>query len=195
MPFINNKKKEITCKIVYYGPGLSGKTTNIKDIHRRANPATRGDIISLETDTERTLFFDYMPLSLGKIRGYNIRLQLFTTPGQIFYQASRKLILKGVDGIVFVADSQEMRLASNEECWEDMLANLDEYGYRFEEIPTVIQYNKRDLPTALPVAELRAILNPNGLKDFSAIATKGIGTQETLKAVARMVLLKLKSGG
>lgn len=192
MSFINHSTREINCKIVYYGPGLCGKTTNLQCIYQRTNPNSKGKMISLATETERTLFFDFLPLSLGKIRGFKVRFHLYTVPGQVFYDASRKLILKGVDGIIFVADSQEERMDANLESLENLEYNLRQQGYEMDQIPMVIQYNKRDLPNAASLEELREELNPNGLPDFEACATDGTGVFETLKASAKLVLKKIK---
>ncbi len=196
MPFINYLSREITCKIVYYGPGLCGKTTNLQYIYNKTNPDAKGKMISLATETERTLFFDFLPLSLGEIRGFRTRFHLYTVPGQVFYNASRKLILQRVDGIVFVADSQIERMEANIESIENLKENLAEQGYDLDKIPYVIQYNKRDLPNAAPVEQLRALLNTKGVPDFEAVATKGLGVFDTLKAIAKLVLTELrKSGG
>ena len=195
MSFINYMAREINCKIVYYGPGLCGKTTNLQYIYKRTNPEAKGKMISLATETERTLFFDFLPLSLGEIRGFKTRFHLYTVPGQVFYDASRKLILKGVDGVIFVADSQLERLEANQESLDNLRTNLAEHGYSLEKIPYVIQYNKRDLPNALPTEELRQLLNPLGVLDFEASARTGQGVFETLKAVSKLVLTELKRGG
>jgi len=192
MPFINFATKEINCKIVYYGPGLSGKTTNIKWIYDHIKPENKGEMITLATETERTLFFDFVPIEVSNVRGFKVRFHLYTTPGQIIYQASRKLILKGVDGIVFVADSQEERHDANLDTLDDMIENLRDYEIDIEEIPLVFQYNKRDLPNILPVEKLRADLNRWNRPDFEAIATKGVGVLETFKEITRQVLKKLK---
>jgi signal recognition particle receptor subunit beta len=192
MSFINYASREINCKIVYYGPGLCGKTTNLQHIYQRTAPEAKGKMISLATETERTLFFDFLPLALGEIRGFRARFHLYTVPGQVFYDASRKLILKGVDGVVFVADSQELRLDANIESLENLKDNLEEQGYQLEQLPFVIQYNKRDLPDLTTVAELRELLNPRLVPDFEACARSGEGVFETLKAVARQVLLEMK---
>ncbi len=194
MSFINYSSREINCKIVYYGPGLCGKTTNLQYIFKRTNPEHRGKMISLATETERTLFFDFLPLSLGDIKGFKTRFHLYTVPGQIFYDASRKLILKGVDGIVFVADSQIERMDANIESFENMKENLKEQGYDLANIPYVMQYNKRDLPNVVPVAELKKVLNVDGVPDFEAVAATGGGVFETLKAVVKFVLIELKKG-
>ncbi len=195
MSFINYMAREINCKIVYYGPGLCGKTTNLQYIYDRTNPDAKGKMISLATETERTLFFDFLPLSLGEIRGFKTRFHLYTVPGQVFYDASRKLILKGVDGVVFVADSQIMRMEANMESVDNLQSNLIEQGYTLERIPYVVQYNKRDLPSIADVDELREMLNPDGVPDFEAVARTGVGVFETLKAVAKLVLTELKKGG
>ena len=192
MSFINYSSREINCKIVYYGPGLCGKTTNLQYIYKRTSPDAKGKMISLATETERTLFFDFLPLSLGDIRGFKTRFHLYTVPGQVFYDASRKLILKGVDGVVFVADSQIERIDANIESFENLKTNLKEQGYDINNVPTVIQYNKRDLPNISPMEELRGALNPNGTVDYEAVATTGVGVFETLKAIAKLVLVELK---
>ena len=180
MSFINYMAREINCKIVYYGPGLCGKTTNLQYIYERTNPDAKGKMISLATETERTLFFDFLPLSLGEIRGFKTRFHLYTVPGQVFYDASRKLILKGVDGVIFVADSQIERLEANQESMENLRTNLAEQGYSLEKIPFVIQYNKRDLPNTVPVEELRELLNPMRVPDYEANARAGNGAQYLL---------------
>jgi len=193
--FINYLSREINCKIVYYGPGLCGKTTNLQFIYNKTNPEAKGKMISLATETERTLFFDFLPLALGEIRGFKTRFHLYTVPGQVFYDASRKLILKGVDGVVFVADSQIARMEANIESLENLRTNLAEQGYSLDKVPYVIQYNKRDMPSIAPVEELRQLLNPTGIPDFEGIAPTGQGVFETLKAIARLVLTELKRGG
>jgi mutual gliding-motility protein MglA len=195
MSFINYMAREINCKIVYYGPGLCGKTTNLQYIYERTNPEAKGKMISLATETERTLFFDFLPLSLGEIRGFKTRFHLYTVPGQVFYDASRKLILKGVDGVIFVADSQIERLEANQESLDNLRTNLAEQGYSLEKIPFVIQYNKRDLPNTVPVEELRELLNATTVPDFEANARSGMGVFDTLKAVSKLVLTELKRGG
>lgn len=195
MSFINYSSREINCKIVYYGPGLCGKTTNLQYIYNKTNPDAKGKMISLATETERTLFFDFLPLSLGDIRGFKTRFHLYTVPGQVFYDASRRLILKGVDGVVFVADSQDARFEANIESLENLRGNLSDQGYDLEKLPYVVQYNKRDMPEVRTVEELRAELNPTNVPDFEAIAVKGDGVFETLKAVAKQVLTELKRGG
>ncbi len=192
MSFINYMAREINCKIVYYGPGLCGKTTNLQYIYNRTNPNAKGKMISLATETERTLFFDFLPLELGQIRGFKTRFHLYTVPGQVFYDASRKLILKGVDGIIFVADSQIERLEANQESVENLRTNLVEQGYNLDNIPYVMQYNKRDLPNCVDTAELRQLLNPRGVPDFEARARTGEGVFDTLKAVSKQVLTAMK---
>ena len=192
MSFINYSSREINCKIVYYGPGLCGKTTNLQFIYNKTNPDLKGKMISLATETERTLFFDFLPLALGQIRGFKTRFHLYTVPGQVFYDASRKLILKGVDGVVFVADSQIERMEANLESLDNLKVNLAEQGADLDETPYIVQYNKRDLPNAAPLEEIRKLLNPTGVPDFEACATVGQGVFETLKAVARSVLRELK---
>ncbi|ABS27937.1 ATP/GTP-binding protein [Anaeromyxobacter sp. Fw109-5] len=195
MSFINYSSREINCKIVYYGPGLCGKTTNLQYVYAKTNPDAKGKMISLATETERTLFFDFLPLSLGEIRGFKTRFHLYTVPGQVFYDASRKLILKGVDGVVFVADSQIERMEANLESVENLRVNLGEQGYDLDKIPYVVQYNKRDLPNVATVEELRRLINPRGVPEYQAVAPTGVGVFDTLKAVAKLVLTELKKGG
>lgn len=195
MSFINYAALEINCKLVYYGPGLCGKTTNLQYIYKRVNPDSKGKLISLATETERTLFFDFLPLNLGTIRGFKTRFHLYTVPGQVFYDASRKLILKGADGVVFVADSQVERMEANIESLQNMEFNLAEQGIKMDNIPLVFQYNKRDLLNIVTVEELQKTLNPKNLPWFEAIATQGIGVFETLKAISKLVLLELKKKG
>ena len=192
MSFINYMAREINCKLVYYGPGLCGKTTNLQYIYERTNPEAKGKMISLATETERTLFFDFLPLSLGEIRGFKTRFHLYTVPGQVFYDASRKLILKGVDGVIFVADSQIERTEANIESVENLRTNLAEQGYTLEKLPYVMQYNKRDLPGVVPVAEMYRTLNYKREPTFEAVATTGIGVFDTLKAVAKLILVELR---
>jgi signal recognition particle receptor subunit beta len=192
LTFINYVAREINCKIVYYGPGLGGKTTNLQHIYEMTSPENKGKMISLATETERTLFFDFLPIDLGQIRGFRTRFHLYTVPGQVFYDASRKLILKGVDGVVFVADSQEERLDANLESLSNLGGNLKEQGFDLARIPYVLQLNKRDLPGVIPVDELTKLLLVKGEPVFEAVATKGIGVPESLKAVARQVLVELR---
>jgi signal recognition particle receptor subunit beta len=195
MSFINYSSREINCKIVYYGPGLCGKTTNLQYVYAKTNPEAKGKMISLATETERTLFFDFLPLSLGEIRGFKTRFHLYTVPGQVFYDASRKLILKGVDGVVFVADSQIERMEANLESVENLRVNLAEQGYDLAKIPYVVQYNKRDLPNIATMEELHRLINPTNVPEFQAVAPTGVGVFDTLKAVAKLVLTELKKGG
>ena len=195
MLMINYASREINCKLVYYGPGLGGKTTNLEFVYHKVAPASRGKMISLATETERTLFFDFLPVDLGTIRGFKTRFHLYTVPGQVFYDASRKLILKGVDGVVFVADSQIARMEANLESMENLRNNLAEQGYSLDNIPFVIQYNKRDMPGVVPVDELRSQLNPKDVPEFEAIAPQGVGVFDTLKAVAKLVLQELRKAG
>ena len=195
MSFINYSSREINCKIVYYGPGLCGKTTNLQHIYTKTNPDLKGKMISLATETERTLFFDFLPLALGEIRGFKTRFHLYTVPGQVFYDASRKLILKGVDGVVFVADSQIERMEANLESLENLRVNLKEQGYELDKVPYVVQYNKRDLPNAAQLDEMKRVLNQTGVPDFEACATVGKGVFETLKSVAKGVIGELKNLG
>ena len=192
MTFINYAAREINCKIVYYGPGLCGKTTNLQYIYDRTNPAAKGKLISLATETDRTLFFDFLPLDLGTVKGFKTRFHLYTVPGQVFYDASRKLILKGVDGVVFVADSQVERMEANIESLDNLRQNLTEQGYNLDKIPYVVQYNKRDLPNSAPMDELKKLLNPTNVPEYEAVATTGVGVFDTLKAVAKLVLTELK---
>jgi signal recognition particle receptor subunit beta len=194
MSFINYSAKEINCKIVYYGPGLCGKTTNLNFVYKKTRPDSKGKMISLATETERTLFFDFLPLALGEVRGFKARFHLYTVPGQIFYDASRKLILKGVDGIVFVADSQVERMDANVESFENMKINLEEQGYSLDKIPYVVQYNKRDIANCVPVGEMKNVLNVDGVPDFEACATDGPGVFETLKGIVKLVLAELRKG-
>lgn len=191
MSTINYASREISCKIVYYGPGLCGKTTNIERVYAKVLPETRGKLISLATEMERTLFFDFLPVNLGTIRGFRTRFHLYTVPGQVYYNASRRLILKGVDGIVFVADSQVERLDATIASLQNLHENLAEYGYDPEQLPTVIQYNKRDLPNVLSVEDLRAQLNPRNVPEFEAVAVRGIGVFDTLKSVSKLVIKAL----
>ncbi|HZR31777.1 MAG TPA: ADP-ribosylation factor-like protein [Terriglobales bacterium] len=195
MSFINFAAREINCKIVYYGPGLGGKTTNLQFIYEKTGEQQKGKMISLATETERTLFFDFLPLDLGTVRGFKTRIHLYTVPGQVFYDASRKLILRGVDGVVFVADSQEERMDANVEALENLQENLKEHGYDFNRIPYVLQLNKRDLPNILPVETLKKDLLKKDEPVIEAVAFQGVGVFETLKAVAKQVLTELKQSG
>jgi len=194
MTFINYASREINCKIVYYGPGLCGKTTNLQYIYDSTAPQAKGKLISLATETDRTLFFDFMPLELGTVRGFKTRFHLYTVPGQVYYDASRKLILKGVDGVVFVADSQEERMDANIESLYNLEENLEAQGFDLQKIPYVLQLNKRDLPNVIPIDELSAELKKKGEPVYEAVATNGEGVFDTLKAVAKQVLTELRKG-
>ena len=191
MSMINYASREINCKLVYYGPGLGGKTTNLEYVYNKINPDTRGKLISLATEQERTLFFDFLPVDLGSIRGFKTRFHLYTVPGQVYYNASRRLILKGVDGIVFVADSQAERMDANIAAMENLYENLADYGYDPQKLPIVLQWNKRDLPNAVPLEEMHAQLNPTGLPEYEAVAVEGHGVFDTLKGVSKQVLKSL----
>jgi len=191
MSMINYASREINCKIVYYGTGLGGKTTNLEYIYSRVSPDTKGKMISLATETERTLFFDFLPIDLGEVRGFKTRFHLYTVPGQVYYNASRRLILKGVDGLVFVADSQATRAEANIESMHNLYDNLETYGYDLETIPFAIQYNKRDMPNVLSPEELRAQINPVGVPDFEGMAIEGKGVFETLSCVSKLVIKAL----
>ena len=194
MSFINFAAREINCKIVYYGPGLGGKTTNLQVVYDKTGDKQKGKMISLATETDRTLFFDFLPLDLGTVRGFKTRFHLYTVPGQVFYDASRKLILRGVDGVVFVADSQEERMDANVEALENLQDNLKEHGYDFMKIPYVLQLNKRDLPSAMGIEVLKKELVKKGESVYEAVAFQGAGVFETLKDVAKQVLTELKKG-
>jgi mutual gliding-motility protein MglA len=195
LSFINFAAREINCKIVYYGAGLGGKTTNLQVIYQKTAEQQKGKMISLATETERTLFFDFLPLDLGNVRGFKTRIHLYTVPGQVFYDASRKLILRGVDGIVFVADSQEQRMDANVEALDNLMSNLQEHGYDFNKIPYVLQLNKRDLPNILSPEALNKELRKKNEAVVEAVAFQGVGVFETLKEIARQVLTELKAGG
>ena len=194
MTFINYASREINCKIVYYGPGLGGKTTNLQYIYDSTAAQAKGKLISLATETDRTLFFDFLPLDLGTVRGFKTRFHLYTVPGQVFYDASRKLILKGVDGVVFVADSQRERMDANIESIFNLELNLKQHGYDLMKIPYVLQLNKRDLPNVTAIHELRAELSRKDEPVFEGVANRGIGVFDTLKAVAKQVLMELRKG-
>ena len=195
MTFINYASREINCKIVYYGPGLCGKTTNLQYIYDKTNPIARGKLISLATETDRTLFFDFLPLELGTVRGFKTRFHLYTVPGQVFYDASRKLILKGVDGVIFVADSQNERMDANLESVDNLQFNLRAQGYDLMALPYVLQLNKRDLPNVASVEEMRRLLIKKTEPTYEAVASKGVGVFETLKGVAKLVLSELTKTG
>jgi signal recognition particle receptor subunit beta len=194
LTFINYASREINCKIVYYGPGLGGKTTNLQYIYDSTAQQAKGKLISLATETDRTLFFDFLPLDLGTVRGFKTRFHLYTVPGQVFYDASRKLILKGVDGVVFVADSQRDRMDANVESLYNLEDNLKQHGYDLLKVPYVLQFNKRDLPTAVTYDELKKELVKKDEPIFEAVASRGVGVFDTLKAVAKQVLMELRKG-
>jgi len=191
MALINYSSREINCKIVYYGCGLCGKTTNLLYIHEKIPDNIKGEMVSLATETDRTLFFDFLPLELGAVRGFKTRFHLYTVPGQVHYDASRKLILKGVDGIVFVVDSQRERLEDNIESFENLKINLNKQGYSLEDIPYIIQYNKLDLPNVMTYEQMERHINPDGVLAFESIAISGVGVFDTLKAISKLVIAKL----
>ncbi len=191
MSLINYASREINCKIVYYGTGLGGKTTNLEYVYSKVNPEEKGKMISLATETERTLFFDFLPIDLGEVKGFKTRFHLYTVPGQVYYNASRKLILKGVDGVIFVADSQAERMEANIEAMHNLYENLESYGYDLTNIPFAMQFNKRDLPNAMSMGQLRSQLNPMGVPDFEGVAVQGQGVFETLGSVSKMVVQAL----
>ena len=190
MLFINYAAREINLKIVYYGPGLSGKTTNVKYIFAKTDPDRRGALLRLETESDRTLFFDFLPLTVGKVGGFSVRFHIYSVPGQIFYAAARKLVMRGADAVIFVADSQAGRFEANIESLENMRADIAEHS--LEGVTCAVQYNKRDSPTALPVEELRAALNPGGLPEWEAVASDGTGVFDTLRGVTRLVMTRLR---
>jgi len=194
LTFINYASREINCKIVYYGPGLGGKTTNLQYVYDKTAPSAKGKMISLATETDRTLFFDFLPLELGSVRGFKTRFHLYTVPGQVFYDASRKLILKGVDGIIFVADSQVERMDANIESVSNLEQNLKLQGYDLMKIPYTLQLNKRDLPNIVSADDMKRELMRKGEPVLEAVAATGIGVFDTLKAVAKQVLIELKKG-
>jgi mutual gliding-motility protein MglA len=185
---INFALKEVNCKVVYYGPGMSGKTTNLEIVHQKAPEENKGELTSISTDGDRTLFFDFMPLDLGNVAGMRTKFQLYTVPGQVYYNSTRKLVLQGVDGVIFVADSDPDKMDENIESYANLIENLAEYGKDVRELPHVIQYNKRDLPNALPVAEIDKRMNKFGVPTFEAVAYTGEGVFPTLKTLAAMVL-------
>ncbi len=192
MVAINYANKEVSCKIVYYGPGLSGKTTNLIYIHSKVPGTTRGDLISLATDADRTLYFDFLPINIGTINGFTTRFQLYTVPGQVFYNATRKLVLRGVDGLIFVADSQRDKADENVESFNNLIENLQEYGYDLDKIPLVLQYNKRDLPDIMSMEELNQLLNSRNWPVFESSAHKGAGVFDTLKLIIKLILEKAR---
>lgn len=194
MSFINHNAKEIHCKIVYYGPSLGGKTTNLQWVYQKTSGPDKSELFSLPGDTERTLFFDFLPLNVGDIRGFKTRFHLFTVPGQVVYDNSRKLILKGLDGVVFVADSQTERMEENIQSMQNLKKNLEQQGYDINDIPLVLQYNKRDLPNAVPLHELRSALNKYNSLDFEGTASEGKGVFESLRTVSKSIINVLKGG-
>lgn len=194
MSFINYNAKEIHCKVVYYGPSLGGKTTNMQWVFAQTNPDQKSKLMNMNTETERTLFFDFLPLELGEIRGFKTRFHLYTVPGQVVYDASRKLILKGLDGVIFVADSQRERMEENIEAMNNLKTNLEQQGYDIKEIPLIVQYNKRDLPNVASMAELRKSLNLYNAPEFEAKANEGVGVFESLKSVSKSIINVLKGG-
>lgn len=191
MALINYSSREIHCKIVYYGTGLGGKTTNLEYVHKQLSPTIRGEMVSLNTANERTLFFDFLPLDLGSVQGFRTKFSLYTVPGQVEYNASRKLVLNGADGIVFVADSQIEKMQENVDSLKNMEDNLSEYNMTLDSIPWILQYNKRDLPNAATMAELERAMNSRGVPSFEAIAYSGEGVFQTLKAISKEVLNRL----
>jgi signal recognition particle receptor subunit beta len=194
MSFINYNAKEIHCKVVYYGPSLGGKTTNIQWVYQKTAEDQKSKLVALNTDIERTLFFDFLPLNLGDIRGFKTRFHLYTVPGQVVYDASRKLILKGLDGVIFVADSQIERMDENLESLRNLERNLEQQGYDIREIPLIMQYNKRDLPNVASLAELRSALNPYNAPEIESCASEGKGVFESLKTVSKSIIHVLKGG-
>jgi mutual gliding-motility protein MglA len=195
MSFINYSSKEINCKIVYYGPGLSGKTTNLKYIYENSDPDTRGKLISVSDDNGRSLFFDFLPLNLGEINGFTTRFHLYTVPGQVMNELSRKLILKGVDGVVFVADSQKERMEANKKSLEKLMDHLEDHGYEVKQIPIVFQYNKRDIKEGMETEEMSEFLNIYSRPELEAEAINGKGVYETLRTISKLVLNELRGGG
>jgi signal recognition particle receptor subunit beta len=192
--FINYATKEINCKVIYFGPGLSGKTTNIQYIYENTQQDHRGRLVTLSTENERTLFFDFLPLAIGEVKGYKTRFHLYTIPGQTFYEVSRQFILKGVDGIVFVADSQSERMESNIEAFESLEKSLEKQGYDLNKLPLVLQYNKRDMSGIVTVRELESTFNPMKRPYFEAIANSGQGVMETLQSISQSIIRELKGG-
>ncbi|HEX8227834.1 MAG: gliding-motility protein MglA [Chloroflexota bacterium] len=191
MALINVAAREIHCKLVYYGPGLSGKTTNLKYIYSTVPGQARGDLLSIDTETERTLFFDFLPLDLGRVHGYQVRFHIYTVPGQVLYERTRVAVLNGSDGVVFVADSQRAKLAENVRSLQELARNLTQQGKRFLEFPLVMQYNKRDMPDVLPLQTLEKYLNSMHVPAFEAVASKGVGVFDTLRTISKLVISKL----
>ena len=194
MSFIRYATKEVNCKIVYFGPGLSGKTTNVQYIYEHTQNEQKGKLVTLSTENERTLFFDFLPLAVGDVKGYKTRFHLYTLPGQIFYETSREFILKGIDGAVFVADSQSERMEANIEAYETLEKSLDRQGYDIHKLPLVFQYNKRDLPGVVSIDELEGTFNPMKRPHFEAVASRGLGVMETLQAISQSVIRELRGG-
>lgn len=194
MSFINYATKEINCKVIYYGPGFSGKTTNVQCIYEHTQQEHRGKLVTLSTENERTLFFDFLPLAVGEVRGYKTRFHLYTIPGQTFYEVSRQFILKGVDGIVFVADSQAERMEANIESYESLEKSLERQGYDIHKLPVVFQFNKRDMPGIVSLRELESTFNPMRRPQFEAVAHRGQGVMETLQSISQAVIRELKGG-
>ncbi len=194
MSFIRYATKEVNCKIVYFGPGLSGKTTNVQYIYEHTQNEQRGKLVTLSTENERTLFFDFLPLAVGDVKGYKTRFHLYTLPGQIFYETSREFILKGIDGAVFVADSQSERMEANIESYETLEKSLERQGYDIHKLPLVFQYNKRDMPGVVSINELEGTFNPMKRPHFEAIASRGLGVMETLQAISQAVIHELRGG-
>jgi len=191
---INFGQREVSCKVVFYGPGMSGKTTNLEIIHKKAPKDAVGEMVSIATETDRTLYFDFLPLDMGTVKGFKVRFHLYTVPGQVFYDASRKLILRGCDGVIFVADSQTARMEANIESIANLATNLKENGFDIRTIPYVLQLNKRDMPTAAPVTEMEQLLRFRNEPMIEAVASRGIGVIDTLKATARQILMDLQRG-
>jgi signal recognition particle receptor subunit beta len=194
MSFINNPTKEINCKVVYFGAGLSGKTTNVQYIYEHTQSDMRGKLVTLSTENERTLFFDFLPLDVGQVRGYKTRFHLYTIPGQTFFEISREFIMKGIDGIVFVVDSQSERMEANIESFESLEKSLDRQGYDVSRLPLIFQYNKRDMPTSVSIQELQATFNPTRKQYFEAVANRGEGVLETLQSISQLVIRELRGG-
>jgi signal recognition particle receptor subunit beta len=194
MALVNDRSKEINCKIVYYGPGLGGKTTNIQHIYEKTHQGKKSPMSKLDTENERTIFFDFLPLDIGDIKGYKTRFHLYTVPGQVVYEPSRKLILRGVDGVVFVADSQVTRMQENVESWKSLRQNLESQGHDLKKIPVIFQWNKRDMSNIAPIEEMSKQLNDLHYPEIEAVAQKGQGVFETLKLVSKLVLANIRSG-
>jgi len=194
MANVNYAEKELNLKIVYYGTGLCGKTTNLRTVYSALNPERRGKMMSLATELDQTLFFDFLPVDLGSIKGWKLRHHLYTVPGQIYYNVSRKLVLKNVDGVVFVVDSQHERLEENLESYNNLLDNLASYGLSLDNIPLVMQYNKRDLPNIMPISDLQSHVNKAGYHYFESVAIRGIGVFDTLKTICGLTVQRHAGG-